>query len=164
MVAVRMCCNIKLQIIGGDTEGVQVGEYLIVVAGRRCDAAAQRITRIRSVRVIPVLAGVYHAENFLAIIVYTFQNDGIGAAVECQNVNFCCSISRMCVFRVRKRKAAARDAAPMENMDLRVCREKGISMAPFVTYIIKTKSKTAGWKISAQHHNYTKFQGKVNVY
>ena len=108
MVAVRMCCNIKLQIIGGDTEGVQVGEYLIVVAGRRCDAAAQRITRIRSVRVIPVLAGVYHAENFLAIIVYTFQNDGIGAAVECQNVNFCCSISRMCVFRGEKKKSSGK--------------------------------------------------------
>jgi hypothetical protein len=45
-----------------------------------------------------------------------------------------------------------------------LCCGKGISMAPFVTYIIKTKSKTAGWKISAQHHNYTKFQGKVNVY
>lgn len=136
----------KLQIIGGDTEGVQVGEYLIVVAGRRCDAAAQRITRIRSVRVIPVLAGVYHAENFLAIIVYTFQNDGIGAAVECQNVNFAV-VSAACVFSgVRKRKAAARDAAPMENTDLRVCREKGISMAPFVTYIIKTKVKQPGGK------------------
>ena len=42
-------------------------------------------------------------------------------------------------------------------------REKGILMAPFVTYIIK-KSKTTGRKISARHHDYTKFQGKVNVY
>ena len=70
----------------------------------------------------------------------------------------------MCVFRGEKKKSSGKGCSADGNTDLRVCREKGISMAPFVTYIIKTKSKTAGWKISAQHHNYTKFQGKVNVY
>ena len=77
-----MGCNIKLQIIGGNTKGVQIRENFLIIADGCCDTAAQRIARIASVRIIPVLAGIYHAENFLAMIIYTFQNNGIGAAVE----------------------------------------------------------------------------------